>query len=193
MKPLSLFLRQLDRRFILIYIFSYLIYLGINKVFSISLLSLLGEESFNQRWTNFSTPCKDTPHTFIVLFQIFKLALFGLLLNLAKTQKKAMLQEILIAYFIFDFVYVLSFIWDLIPFPIRLNSWWTLISTGQIFLSRYFQYLDVVFAGFWTLALFFFLYKQKKLLASMVAIRLILIALTVPVYYFLMYLLLYKH
>ena len=192
MKQFISYLRQLDKRLILIYFFSYLIYLGLNKIFSNSMLYLIGEDSFRQRWTNFSVPCKDTPHIFIISFQIFKVVLFILLLKLSKTLKKEVLQEVLISYFIYDFVYILSFIWDLIPFPIRVYSWWTLISSGQIFLARYLHYLDLIFAGIWTFLLFYFLNKQHRLSLTFLATRLTIVTFSVPFFYFIFYLLLYR-
>ena len=192
MKQLFSCLKQLDKKTILLYFLSYLIYLGLNKLFSNSMLVILGEESFRQRWTNFSIPCKDTPHFFIISFQLFKATLFVILLNTSKTQKRAILHEALIAYFIYDFVYILSFIWDLIPFPYRINSWWTLISTGQIFLSRYVQYLDLLFAGIWTTVLFYFLHKKNRLSLGFLAIRLFIITFSVPFFYFILYFFSYR-
>ncbi len=193
MKKFITSLKLIDKKLILIYFFSYLIYLGINKIFSNAGLYLLGEESFRQRWTNFSIPCGDTPHIFIVLFQIFKVALFILLLKSSSTHKKPILQEVLIAYFMYDFVYILSFIWDMIPFPIRVNSWWALISTGQIFLSRYLEHLDLIFAAIWTSFLFYFLHKQNLLSLTFLVKRLTIITLSVPLFCFIMYILFYNY
>lgn len=193
MKQIIDSIRQLDRKQVFIYVFSYLIYLGLNKLFSNSMLYFLGEDSFRQRWTNFSIPCRDTPHVFIISFQVFKIALFMLMVRLYRKNPKGLLSECLMAYFIYDFVYLLSFVWELIPFPVKIQAGWTLTSTGQIFLYRYMPYLDRIFAGIWTSSLFIFLFKQKRLSFSFLVIRLFIITLSVPLFYFVMYLIWYRH
>lgn len=190
------YVKQLDRKQFLIYSFSYLIYLGLNKLFSNTMLYILGEDSFRERWTNFGIPCgpADTlPHVFIISFQVFKIALFMLLLRLSRKEHKGLLFECLIAYFIYDFVYILSFIWESIPLPITLSSWWTLISSGQHFLARYLPHLDLIVAGIWTSALLLLLFKQNRLSIMFLVHRLAIITFSVPVYYFIMYLIWYNH
>lgn len=169
-----------------IYFFSFLIYLGLNKLFSNVFLDILGEDSFRERWTNFSIPCgPNVPSMFVVAFEIFKCILFALMIMLSKKAPKGLLSEILTAYFLYDFVYILSFIWGLIPFPIQLPTWWILSSSGQVFLSRFIPYLDLIFAGAWTIALFLFLFQSNRLSLPFLAKRLFVITISVPILFLL--------
>lgn len=190
--------KQLDRKQVLIYVFSYLIYLTLNKLFSNSVLYMLGEDSFRERWKYFNFPCIDTPHMFIISFQLFKIGLFLLLIRLSKKNKNELLSECLIAYFIYDLVYILAYTWDAIPvwdlihLPIMIPASWTLTSTGQFFLNHYLSHLELIFAGIWTSALFIFLYKQHRLSIMFVVTRLFIITLTVPVFSIILYIIWYR-
>lgn len=179
MKYIFEYLKRADKRRLVIYIFSYAIYRLTNNIFSNSVLYLLNEESFRQRWTSNSVPCGDTPHLFLILFQAFKILLFIVLLRQIKRKTDGLISEFFIAYFIYDLVYILSFIWNLIPFPINLHTWWMLISSGQIFLSHYFLYLDIIFAALWTSLFFIVLYRQNKLSIKFLLNRLALIPISV--------------
>jgi hypothetical protein len=195
MKQIINSFRQLDRSQVLIYVFSYLIYLTLNKFGSNSILYVLGEDSFRERWTNFSVPCgpNTTPINFVIIFQIFKTLLFFIMTATYRRRTASLISEFLIAYFFFDFIYVLSFIWEQIPIPFELFTWWILSSSGQVFLSRFIPYLDLVFAIIWTSLLFVFLYKRDRLSLAFVTTRLFIITLTIPIFYFIMYLILYRH
>lgn len=188
MKKIIDHIRQADKRRLLIYLFSFVIYRVINNLFSNSVLYLLNEESFRERWTANSIPCGDTPHVFLILFQVFKIMLFLMFIRLAKKNANGLLCEFFIAYFIYDLVYILSFIWNLIPLPFSFHTWWVLISSGQIFLKRYLPYLDLIFAGLWTAALFIVLHKRNKLSFMFLINRLILIPISVPLVSWIIYL-----
>jgi len=180
MKKIINHIKQANKQRLLIYLFSYIIYWALNNLFSNSVLYLLGEDSFRERWTGNSIPCGDTPHVFLVLFQVFKIFLFILFVKLVRKNPKGLLCEFFISYFIYDLVYLLSFVWDLIPFPIHLYSHWMLISSGQIFFTHYLPYLDLIFAGLWTSALFLILYKQNRLSVNYIINRLVIIPISVP-------------
>lgn len=183
-------LKRVHWRQAIVYSCSFLIYLGINKLSSNSILLLLGEDSFRERWTNFSVPCgaTETPPTgFMILFQLLKLILFGIMFFISRKNSKSFLSEILIAYFMYDLVYVLAFFWEFIPLPFSLNTWWILSSSGQIFLSRYMSYLDLIFAGLWTAALFLFLLQQHRLSMPFIFKRLFVITLTVPIFFLMIF------
>lgn len=190
MKLLIESFKQLDRKQVILYVFSFLIYLVVNKISSNSILYVLGEDSFRERWTNFSVPCgpDTTPLSFVIVFQLFKVLLFLLLTVTAKRKPMGLVSEMLIVYFFFDFVYILSFIWEQIPFPFELLTWWILSSSGQVFLGRFIPYLDVIFAGVWTALLFLLLYKQGRLSVIFLVSRLLIITITIPIFYFIIYL-----
>lgn len=187
--------REIDRQQILIYSFSFLIYLWINKLSSNSILYLLGEDSFRERWTNFSIPClRDiVPTSLVIAFEIFKCLLFLLMIILSKNRPKGIVSEMLIAYFLYDLVYILSFIWERIPSPIQLNSWWILSSSGQVFAARIIPYLDLILASIWTIILFIFLLRMNRLSAKFLITRLVIITISVPILYFFVYLISYRH
>jgi len=153
---------------------------GLNNSFSNSVLHLLGEDSFRQHWTDHTIPCGHTPHLFLILFQAFKITLFVIFVRLAKKNAKGLLTEFFIAYFIYDLVYILSFVWDIIPFPINLYSHPMLFSSGQIFLVNYLRYLDLIFATLWTSALLLVLYRRNRLSIKFLINRLAIIPISVP-------------
>jgi hypothetical protein len=181
-------IKQADKRRLLIYLLSYAIYRLINNSFSYSVLTLLNEESFRDRWTSLRVPC-DTPHIFLILFQVFKVLLFIAFIRLIKQKAKGLLSEIFIAYFIYDLVYILAYMWMFIPFPDNLSLWWmffltdgpkwTLNSSGQIFLYHYLPYLDLIFAVLWTTALFIVLKLRNRLSFMFLINRLTIIPVSV--------------
>ncbi len=180
MKEFINYIKQADKRRFLIYLFSFVIYRGLNNSFSNSVLYILHEDSFRMRWTDHTIPCGDTPTLFLISFQGFKILLFILFVRLIKQNPKGLLTEFFIAYFIYDLVYILSYFWDLIPFPFKLHSHWMLFSSGQIFLCRYLPYLDLIFAGLWSTVLFIVLFKQNRLSFKFLINRLIIIPISVP-------------
>lgn len=173
-------IKQADKRRLFIYLFSYATYRLLNNAFSNTTLYILGEGSFRERWTSHSIPCGDTPHLFLILFELFKILLFIVFVKLAKQNAKGLWCEFFIAYFLYDLVYILSFVWDRIPFPVYLHSHAMLISSGQIFLCNYLRYLDLVFACLWTLALFLVLYRDGRLSIQFLVNRLAIIPISVP-------------
>ncbi len=188
---------QADKRRLLIYLFSYAIYRLINNSFSYAVLSLMNEDSFRERWTSHSVPCGDTPHLFLILFQVFKVLLFIVFIRLIKQKADGLLSEIFIAYYIYDLVYILSFMWMFIPFPdnhshfwmfISSGPMWSLISSGQIFLSRYLPHLDLIFACLWTIALFIVLKQRNRLSLMFLINRLIIIPVSVFLIFWIIYL-----
>lgn len=176
-------IKILDKRKLLIYLFSYAFYRIINNFFSFTVLHLFHEENFQENWSDHSVPCGTTPHALILSFQVFKIILFVFFINFLIRKPEGLVKEFFIAYFIYDLVYILSFIWELIPFPFNLNTWWTLNSSGQIFLAHYFRYLDLIFAGLWSIALLLALFKHNKLSLKFMLIRLVLIPISVPLIY----------
>ncbi len=186
-----------DKRRLLIYLLSYAIYRLINNTFSYSVLTLLNEESFRDRWTSLSVPCGDTPHLFLILFQVFKVLLFIVFIRLIKQKANGLLSEIFIAYFIYDLVFILSFMWMYIPFPdnhshfwmfISSGPMWSLISSGQIHLSCYLPHLDLIFACLWTTALFIVLKHRNRLSFMFLINRLMIIPVSVFIMFWLIYL-----
>lgn len=191
MHPLLTHIHHTDKRRFLIYLFSYGLYRYVNNAFSNAVLYLLNEESFRERWTANSVPCVDTPHAFLIAFQLFKILLFVLLVRFIKQKADSLITEVFVAYFIYDLVYILSFLWDLIPFPFHLDStWWMLISSGQIFLNHYMPHLDLIFAVLWTMALLLVLKVRNRLSLLFLINRLAIIPISVPFIAWSVYLLL---
>ncbi len=195
MKRIIESLKEIERQQILIYSLSFLIYLGINKLASNSILYILGEDSFRERWTNFSIPCLSDiiPTSLVIAFEVFKCLLFILMIILSKKRLNRIASEMLIAYFLYDLVYILSFIWERIPFPFQLNTWWILSSSGQVFAARIIPYLDLILAIIWTILLFIFLLRMNRLSLKFLMTRLSIITISVPILYFFVYLTLYRH
>lgn len=185
MTRINTFLRAINKRQVVIYALSFLVYYIVNRVLASVLMPPLGEGTFLERWTLMSVPClrNALPLAFIILFQVFKCCLFWLMVRLSRNDPDGTAVSLITAYFYYDLVYVLAFFWEMLPFPYELRTWWILSSTGQIFLFAIIRHLDLVAAAVWTFLLFAFLYKNNRLSVASVILRLAIITVSTPMLY----------
>jgi len=189
------YIKQADKRKLFIYLFSFSIFIVLNNILvNIINYPLRGEIFFN-KWVQHIMPCEKNERLFYMFaFLGLKTLTFIGFLFYAKRHPNAYLAEIFVAYFFYDFVYILSAIWDIFSF-LNIYALQMFYSSPQVLFNMYLKYSTLFISILWTFVLFTFLYKQKHLTIKFLFNRLTVIPisvfLTTWLYYFIYHLVRY--
>ena len=179
MKNIIDHIKLADKRKLIIYLFSFFLFLVLNNLFSNLIFLSLDDHGLINYWGSHAIPCRLSPILYISLFQGLKLLLFILFLIICRRRSDQLTNEFFIAYLFYDLVFLLSKTLDILPLPIKAIT--MLSSNGQTFYDWYTTPdLSVIISTFWTLALLFVLRRQQKIKFAFFINRFAVILFSVP-------------
>lgn len=177
------FYNRINKKKLLIYLSSFLIFVLINNLF-LALLSFFERVEFSLCVIN-GYPCLFAAPLYVYAFQAYKIILFLGFIFFLKRNPESSLKDFFMAYFIFDLVFILI---RLLEFIVSIDNWYpcrVLISSLQTGLS----YTSLMLASVWTILLMITLWKFNQLSLAFLIKRLVVIPFSIIIVLLTFYLL----
>lgn len=159
-------IKSINKTTLFIYLFSYPVFILLNNL----IYNLIGLSfGYHFHFYYFGKTCRfhnvdaETIIWFCSLF-LLKIILFYLLFRLIKSSKSkatAVLKEILLSFFLFEFAYVLASLTDLLK--ITPYATWCFFSNPILMSDKLLNFPSVIFSIIWVLILAIVLYKNRSL------------------------------
>ena len=175
-------IKAADKRKLFIYLFSFVVFWIVNNILR-NVIALSSNERVYLWFWNFLDCLKTINFVLIFSFEGLKILLFMLMIYLIRKNPEALFNEFFISYFIYDLVFLLATIFNLLPDTFYFRPAFMLSSSPQFGMNLYINdslWSSQIVSLAWTIALVALLYKYKKAGFMFYIHRLFIIPFSVP-------------